>query len=198
VITDNERARQRENPEPEEGMRKTPMIVLLWIAVLIVWGVGYYAYNIGKPLLGGDSRTAPEVNVSSAGGEGGSGINGKTVFNAQCAACHQANGQGVPGTFPPLAGSKWVVAARNIPIAIVHDGLQGEIEVGGQTYNGMMPAFKGTLSNDEIAAVLSYIRQEWGNQAEPITGAQVEEHQAGVGERGPWSADELKETYQAP
>lgn len=198
MTTSNEHARQRENPEPEEGLRKTPMIVLLWIAILIVWGVGYYAYNIGKPLLGGDSRSAPELRTSTEGDGTDSGINGKTVFSAQCAACHQANGQGIPGTFPPLAGSKWVVAPPNIPIAIVHDGLQAPIDVKGQTYEGMMPAFKDTLSNDEIAAVLSYVRQEWGNQAGPITGKQVEEHQARVGERGPWSASELKEIYQAP
>ena len=175
MTTNNERARQRENPEPEEGLRKTPMIVLLWIAILIVWGVGYYAYNIGKPLLGGDSRSVPELRSSIEGDGTDSSINGKTVFNAQCAACHQANGQGIPGAFPPLAGSEWVVAPRDIPIAIVHDGLQGPIDVKGQTYEGMMPAFKGTLSNDEIAAVLSYVRQEWSNQAEPITGKQVSE-----------------------
>lgn len=200
MTTNSERARQRENPEPEEGLRKTPLIVLLWIAVLIIWGVGYYAHNIGKPLPGGDSRTAPQIklNVNTEDDDSGSAINGKTVFNAQCAACHQANGQGVPGAFPPLADSEWVVASRDIPIAIVHDGLQGPIDVKDQTYEGMMPAFKDTLSNDEIAAVLSYVRQEWGNQAEPITGRQVEEHQSRVGERAPWSASELKETYQAP
>src|SRR5690554_3027145 len=124
-------------------MWKTPMIVLLWIAVLIVWGVGYYAYNIGKPLLGGDSRTAPEVNVSSAGGEGGSGINGKTVFNAQCAACHQANGQGVPGAFPRPAGSRGGVEAGVFRTAIVQAGRRGRGGVKGRTSEGMMPAFKG-------------------------------------------------------
>lgn len=111
------RAQHREAPEPEEGTRAIPKIVLAWIAILIVWGVGYYAWQIGKPLLGGDSRTP----VATAHQESRP-ADGAVIFSAQCSACHQANGQGVPGAFPPLAGSEWMLA--DAAIAIVHDGLQ--------------------------------------------------------------------------
>ncbi|MBK1851226.1 MULTISPECIES: c-type cytochrome [unclassified Marinobacter] len=213
------RAQYREAPEPEEGTRATPKIVLAWIAILIVWGVGYYAWQIGKPMLGGDSRSAVEMvqqeskpadnsadnSDAEASGSSGSGNktaaakpNGKAIYSAQCSACHQANGQGVPGAFPPLAESEWLLADAAIPVAIVHDGLQGAIEVAGNSFQGVMPKFGGTLSNAELAAVLSYARSEWGNSANEIDPAAVTEHVERFGERGDWSAEELKEVFGEP
>jgi len=241
---DKRKQQQRENPEPSEGSVQTPKIVLLWIFILLVWGVGYYAWQIGKPMLGGDSRSPVEVTRQhSEGAEiaevtektedaeaaqsaesvksveataaaensgntdvaaatesaGTSGANGEQIFAAHCAACHQATGQGIPGAFPPLAGSKWVAADDpNLPLAIVHDGLSGEIEVAGATYNGVMPPFKGTLSSEEIAAVLTYARHEWGNNANSIDVSVVEKHNESFGNRGSWTVDELKQTFQTP
>jgi mono/diheme cytochrome c family protein len=186
------RAQQREYPEPEEGTHGVPRLVMLWIGVLIVWGVGYYAWQIGKPLLGGDSRSV--VEQPAAGAE----IDGEALYSVHCSACHQATGQGVPGAFPPLAGSEWLLGDPALPVAIVHDGLQGPIEVAGNTFQGVMPAFAGKLSNAEIAAVLSHARQAWGNDDEAIEAGQVESHQVEFGERGGWSADELRDTFTAP
>ncbi|WP_417520462.1 c-type cytochrome [Marinobacter sp.] len=212
------RAQYREAPEPEEGTRATPKIVLAWIAILIVWGVGYYAWQIGKPMLGGDSRS-PVATVQQAPKSAGTNTDGgaeapasagadsntaaakpdgKAIYSAQCSACHQANGQGVPGAFPPLAGSEWLVADAAIPVAIVHDGLQGKIEVAGNSFQGVMPKFGATLSNAELAAVLSYARSEWGNSANEIDPAAVTEHVERFGERGDWSAEELKEVFGEP
>lgn len=251
MTPNDKRAQQRENPEPEEGTGVTPKPVILWICILIVWGVGYYAWQIGKPMLGGDSRSpvavttqSPEntkdteaVKSSAEGAVAASGaeateavestdnadsaesaegtestgdaqvadasdsasVDGKTVFSANCSACHQASGQGIPGAFPPLSGSKWADAEDpNLPLAIVHDGLSGEISVAGNTFNGAMPAFKGTLSSAEIAAVLTYVRQEWDNNADGIDVSVVEEHNTKFGDRGPWTVDELKQTFQTP
>lgn len=212
------RAQFREAPEPEEGTRATPKIVLVWIALLIVWGVGYYAWQIGKPMLGGDSRSAvatmqqapksADTNTGSGAEAPASAVadsntaaakpDGKAIYSAQCSACHQANGQGVPGAFPPLAGSEWLVADATIPVAIVHDGLQGKIEVSGNSFQGVMPKFGGTLSNAEMAAVLSYARSEWGNSASEIDPAAVTEHVERFGKRGDWSAKELKEVFGGP
>jgi mono/diheme cytochrome c family protein len=201
-MSNDKRAQQREYPEPEEGTFKTPKIVIAWICILITWGVSYYASQIGKPFLGGDSRSAVEVTTQSSEGAedtASAGIDGKAVFGAHCAACHQATGQGIPGAFPPLAGSKWVTAEdANLPIAIVHDGLSGEIEVAGNTYNGVMPAFKGSLSSGELAAVLTYVRHEWDNNAESIDVSAVEKHNESFGDRGPWTVDELKQIFQTP
>jgi mono/diheme cytochrome c family protein len=97
---------------------------------------------------------------------------GAEVF-ATCSACHQANGQGVPGAFPPLAGSEWVNGKGDIPIAIVLHGLQGPITVKGQKYNGVMAPWGTTFNDDQIAAVVTYIRSQWGNKAPAVTKADV-------------------------
>jgi mono/diheme cytochrome c family protein/cytochrome c oxidase subunit IV len=87
---------------------------------------------------------------------------GEEVYGNVCAACHQANGMGVPPAFPPLAGSgAFYGDAKNHAKIIVH-GLSGEIEVQGVKYNGAMPA-QGSLSDVDIAAVATYERHSWGN-----------------------------------
>jgi mono/diheme cytochrome c family protein len=165
---------------------------MAYIAILIIWGVGYYAMQIGKPMLAGDSRTAPEPVAETPSLDGGA------LFTSHCSACHQASGAGIPGAFPPLAGSEWVAAEPSLSIAIVHDGLQGEISVLDNTYNGVMPPFGAQLSAPEIAAVLTFIRQEWGNSASAVSAAQVEQHAEQHPERGPWTAPELTDALGQP
>lgn len=100
-----------------------------------------------------------------AAGTAGAGGTGATVF-AQCAACHQPTGKGVPGAFPPLAGHlpALVKADRTYPIKVVLYGLEGKIDVEGKTYNGEMPSFGKQLKDDEIASVLNYALSQWGNK----------------------------------
>ena len=88
---------------------------------------------------------------------------GEALYTLHCTACHQANGQGIPGAFPPLAGSDYpgyLDPAQHAGIII--NGLQGSITVKGVAYNGMMTAF-GQLSDLEIAAIATYERNSWGN-----------------------------------
>ena len=101
------------------------------------------------------------------------GANGADIYTAKCASCHQANGEGLTGAFPPLAKNAVVTGDPKKVIAIVSNGLNGPVTVGGKTYSGAMPAWKGQLKNDEIAAVVTYIRQSWGNKASAVTAAQV-------------------------
>jgi len=99
---------------------------------------------------------------------------GKSIYNDKCASCHQPAGQGVPSAFPPLAGNPDVVAKD--PKAIIKavvSGLNTPITVKGQKFSGGMPAWKGQLSNAEIAAVLTYVRSSWGNKASAVTEKQV-------------------------
>jgi mono/diheme cytochrome c family protein len=98
---------------------------------------------------------------------------GSKVFMANCASCHQADGKGVAGTFPPLAGSAIVTGDSVKVIHIVKYGLTGPVAVSGKTYNGMMPAWSSQLSNADIAAAISYIRSSWGDNASPVTADQV-------------------------
>jgi len=91
---------------------------------------------------------------------------------AVCAGFHQTTGLGLPGAFPPLAGSEIATAAPEIPIRIVLLGLQGPLTVKGQRFNGTMPAW-GSFSDADIAATLTYVRSQWGNGASTVTAPQV-------------------------
>jgi mono/diheme cytochrome c family protein len=125
---------------------------------------------------------------------------GKKLFNnAACNTCHQVTGLGQPGVYPPLVGSEWVVGSEERVIRILLHGLQGPVTVKGTTYNAAaMPAFGKVAgsgynwSDDKIAAVLTYIRSEWGNAAGPITTEQVAAVHAKEGDRKAWSADDLQ------
>jgi mono/diheme cytochrome c family protein len=98
---------------------------------------------------------------------------GAKVFSTDCASCHQANGQGVPGAFPPLAGSDIVNGPASRVIHIVKYGLTGPVTVAGKTFNGQMPAWSPQISDSDIAAVITYIRSSWGNHGSAVTTAQV-------------------------
>ncbi len=90
---------------------------------------------------------------------------GRAIFEAQCVACHQPNGKGVPGNFPPLAGNADIFLARDYPARVVLFGLSGKIQVGGHSFDGAMPPLGDTLKDAEIAAVVNYVRGAFGNKA---------------------------------
>ncbi len=114
-----------------------------------------------------------------------------------CLTCHQASGLGVPGAFPPLAGSDWVLGDKDRLIKISMYGLMGEIEVNGVKYNNAMPPPgnpPGSLTDVQIADVLTYIRNAWGNSASPVSPSEVAEVRASVKGRDSmqmWTAAEL-------
>jgi cbb3-type cytochrome c oxidase subunit III len=115
---------------------------------------------------------APGAVAASTGGA--TNANGAKVFAANCASCHGAQGQGTPGAFPPLANNPVVTGDPQKVIGILTAGLHGQISVGGMSYNGQMPAWKGQLSNKDIADVITYIRGGLGsNHASAVTEAQV-------------------------
>ena len=117
---------------------------------------------------------------------------GKQVFSTTCAACHQATGEGVPGVYPPLAGSEWVNGDESKLVRILLHGVTGPIEVAGETFNSMMPPWGATLKDADIAAVLTYARSTWGNKGTPITAAKVASIRAATASRTtPWTAAEL-------
>lgn len=88
---------------------------------------------------------------------------GKTVFQEQCTACHQPDAKGIAGQFPPLAGNADLFLDHTFPALVVLNGMQGPIVVGGHAFNGAMPPF-GHLSDQEIAAVVNYVRSNFGNK----------------------------------
>ena len=96
---------------------------------------------------------------------------GKQTYMQTCFACHQAEGQGVPNAFPPLAKSDYLNADVNRAIDVVLHGLTGEITVNGEKYNSVMTA--QTLTDDEIANVLTYVYNSWDNSKKEVTPAMV-------------------------
>jgi mono/diheme cytochrome c family protein len=178
------RARAREKAEPAERNRPISMAYFAFAIVLLFWGTWYILTEANDAGYYGDHRTVEALrpHKPAAGA-----VDGAQLFGAKCVACHQAAGTGVPGVFPPLAGSEWVQGDPKILVKLVLLGVSGEIEVKGAKYNGLMPPFKDTLSDAEIAAVLSYVRSQWGNSAPPVDAAAVTEGRAAVGGRGePW------------
>jgi mono/diheme cytochrome c family protein len=116
---------------------------------------------------------------------------GEQTFQTVCATCHQANAQGLAGTFPPLAGSDWANGDPETPIRIVLAGLSGPITVNGGQYNSMMPPPPG-LDEEKIAAVLTYVRSHFGNKGSAVTKEQVVAVKAALAGRAKaFTADEL-------
>jgi mono/diheme cytochrome c family protein len=113
------------------------------------------------------------AGAAGAAAEVASASDGGKVYATNCASCHQAQGQGLPGTFPPLAGNPVVTGDPAHLIHIVKYGLAGKVSVAGHDYNGQMPAWHPTLSDADVAAVVTYIRSSWGNKAGAVTTAQV-------------------------
>lgn len=97
---------------------------------------------------------------------------GKKVYATLCVACHQANGEGVPAVFPPLARSDYLMADKNRSILIVLKGLTGPIEVNQKPFNGVMPPTG--LKPEQIADVLTYVRNDFGNTGDAVSVAEVE------------------------
>lgn len=92
---------------------------------------------------------------------------GEKLYSIYCGTCHQRNGQGASGRFPPLAKSSWVTGDKNLLISIVLKGMEGPIEVNGEQFNGTMPQHS-FLGDEEVANVLTYIRQNFENNASAV------------------------------
>jgi mono/diheme cytochrome c family protein len=162
--------------EPTAGNGQAPILLIAVFAVLVFFGMVYLDGRGG----GFDSRVyrpyASLDDLTKSQPQGNGGLNGKPIFNTYCAACHQPTGMGLPGQFPPLAGSDWVnVDSPNRVIRIVLYGFQGPVTVSGTQFNNSMPHWTGILTPEQIAAVLTYVRQnkEWGNTAPAVKVEQV-------------------------
>ncbi len=166
----------RENPEPQESYNPTPWVVIVLTTILMAFGIVYILRSdltIAPEL--GDGRELAELRAAppGAGAAAGGAVDAAAIYGARCAACHQAGGAGLPGVVPPLAGSEWVVGKEKTLIAAVLHGIEGSLTVKGQTYTGSMPAFAAQLGDAEMAALLTHLRSQWGNSAEPISAEAV-------------------------
>ena len=186
----------RERPDPSEGLERPPW--WLWvISIILIFWAGFYIGRYGGVfgpevhMLSRSEKTAvqpPAVTTETKE----PAADGGAVYARICVTCHQSNGLGVPGAFPPLAGSELLLGDAEIPIKIVLHGLQGSVKVKGNTYNGVMPAWGTQLSDAEIAAVLTYARSSWGNSAPEVETETVEALRKETSERtASFTVDEL-------
>jgi len=117
---------------------------------------------------------------------------GRAVYENVCALCHNSDGNGKPNQAPPLAGSDWVTGSTSRLIRIPLAGLTGPIEVKSEKWNLAMPAMGAALSDEDLAAVLTYMRASWGNKASEITAEQVKAVRTKLGGRSqPFTGPEL-------
>jgi mono/diheme cytochrome c family protein len=118
------------------------------------------------------SQTKKPVAPAPGGGIQASMDRGKQIYLKQCLACHQADANGVPNMNPPLTQTKQILGDKAALVRIVLFGLTGEVEVSGDTYHNVMPPHP-EMTDQEIADVLTYVRNSFGNKAKPVTVADV-------------------------
>jgi nitrite reductase (NO-forming) / hydroxylamine reductase len=114
------------------------------------------------------SASAAIANNPASASDGGA------IYIANCSSCHQTDGEGIAGAFPPLAGNPTVTGNPIAVIAIVKEGLEGRVVVNGQAYSGIMPRWKHLLSDEQIADVITYIRSSWKNNAAGVSISDVQ------------------------
>jgi mono/diheme cytochrome c family protein len=194
------RAQSRERRDPEERTRPLPWFIVMLIGATTMWGVFYiHDMHIELDSPYGDSRTPGALEPPRpAPRDALATVSGRQAYATRCAPCHQATGAGVPGVFPPLAGSEWVKGSDRVLVLIPLHGINGPLTVRGGTYNGAMPSFNA-VSDEEIAAILTYVRGQWGNDAPSVQAATVKAGREATKEQTtPWPGGEAIRSRAAP
>ena len=180
-------------------MKKSVFILVILVAGLIA------CERSSRELGGGPTEDAPEYAAKAeitktAGpatiehvmpGYKGDVIDGKALYVKNCSACHQLTGQGIPGAFPPLDGSKYVLENPERMASIMVYGLQGPITVKGVEYNSVMAPLGNQMSDEELAAVATYVRTSWSNKADAVDAGLFSEVRKKYGSRGMFTIEEL-------
>lgn len=161
---------------PAMGDAPLPRWMMGLIGLAIFWA-GAYLFSFSGGFSADVFDYQPKYGVAGgAAAPPDPKVIGKHLFSANCVTCHQANGLGVEGQYPPIAGSEFVNGpANNRLIAIVLKGLQGPVQVAGKSVNNTMQAWEGQYTNEQLAAILTYERSDFGNNAPPIPAAAVKQ-----------------------
>jgi mono/diheme cytochrome c family protein len=181
--------------EPQVGGGDIPVVFFAILAGLVFVGFLYldkygggFSNQVFAPFESYDQVNAAQPMDPAAKAR----AHGQQVYVTACQLCHQPNGLGTPGQFPPLDGSEWVVGSINRLIRIPHNGLAGPIKVKGEQWNAAMPNMGAALSDQEMADLLTFVRSSWSNKAGPVTVDDVKRVRGEVGSRtDPWSEAEL-------
>ncbi len=189
--------------EAAGGFRPVPWWIIAGSALLLVWAgmyLGTYSGGFQGDVFNEEANYKPSGPAGPVDPKAASIALGKKVFTVNCVQCHQSTGLGQPGQYPPLVGSEWVLgpAPKRLTQILLH-GIQGTIHVKGAVYNNQMPAWN-TLSDKDIAGVLSYVRGELGgNSAPPITQEEMADARKLTASRSDsWSEAELLQIPAGP
>ncbi|YCM47095.1 cytochrome c (plasmid) [Verrucomicrobiaceae bacterium 227] len=193
----------REYSEPREQYHRMPWWLKHGIyAPLFIWAAWYLIIYTGDFDTNEYYEGLDPINYSPVAKENDgksdlqtSSVDGEKIYTQSCLACHQANGQGIPGAFPPLAGSDWVSGNPDRLSALVLHGLMGPIKVNGVDFNGAMPPWGITLDDASIAAALTYVRSSWGNDSPPVEAAGVAKIRGEYEGHAPWQLEELETAF---
>lgn len=179
---------------PATGAAAVPVWLFFLLFVLLFWGMYYFDQHSGwfNPQVYAPYKSLTDLQRFQPVMGSGNLERGRAVYENVCALCHNVDGSGKPNQAPPLAGSEWVtgdvVRLIHIPLA----GVQGPMTVKGQQWNLAMPAMGAALPDEDVAAVLTYMRQSWGNKASEVTTEQVAKVRQELGGRTqPYTAPEL-------
>lgn len=181
--------------EPQAGQAAMPVWLIIGLFVIFFWGSLYFDAHGGwfSPQVYAPYRNIEELTLFQPATEERWKTDGKRVFELICALCHGMDGLGRPAQAPPFVGSEWVLTDNPGRLArIPLGGLNGPIKVNGVEWNLAMPAMGATLPDEDLAAVLTYMRNSWGNKASEITTDQIKAIRAAAAPHTqPWTADEL-------
>jgi len=185
------RAVMREMAEPTDGLQPAPVWLILAFLSLAGWAGWYIATNSGgfrpdqyneKAGLAASPAAPKAIDPLTLG---------RRVYN-NCVTCHQQDGSGIEGAYPPLAGSEIVNGPPEQIAAILLHGLNGPLRVKGALYNGEMPSWGSKLSDEQIAAVITYIRASFGNRAPAVDPSLVQQVRSATASRtSPFTEAEL-------
>lgn len=181
--------------EPAVTRSAAPMWIIVTTLLLLFLGgyyfdkhSGWFNENVYAPY-----NSAGQLDTyQPKSGEAAARARGKAVYDSVCGICHAPDGMGKPGQAPPLAGSEWVNCdgfhrLAHIPLM----GLNGPIKVAGKDWTLSMAAMGAALPDDDLAAVLTYIRSSWGNKASPVTSDDIKSIRASLSAPKPMTSEEL-------
>jgi mono/diheme cytochrome c family protein len=173
------------DPKPKANHLPAVLVMLFAVSFVLFVPLLFIRFSERRAQAAGD-RVVDEVMLA-----------GERVYQRNCVGCHEPRGEGRSVAFPPLVGSSWLLDDKETPIRATLLGLAGPIEVGGHRFHGSMPNFGVTLSDHDLASVLTYARSSWGNKAGPITPDEVAQVRASLGNRiDPWTGEALLKAKQ--
>jgi mono/diheme cytochrome c family protein len=181
--------------EPQVGAGEIPVLFFAVLAGLVFLGILYldkYGGGFSNQVYGPYESYDQVAKAQPLDPAAKARNHGAQVYATACQLCHQPNGLGTPGQFPPLDGSEWVNGSVDRLIRIPNNGLAGLVHVKGETINAAMPNMGAALSDQDLADLLTFVRSNWSNKSAPVKVEDVTRVRKEIGSRAePWSEAEL-------